>query len=99
MLPYLREVERNRKRNPPLPEWLIDDYKSAWRKLDQRALVTLGKTTDTNFKINVGGTCDSTGRVVGMRLWGSGLYITFPSIPPGTVTFRNRKFLLSEIAE
>ena len=41
------EVERHRKRNPSLPEWLIDDYKSAWRKLDQLALVTLGKTTDT----------------------------------------------------
>ena len=41
------EVERHRKRNPSLPEWLSDDYKSAWRKLDQLALVTLGNTTDT----------------------------------------------------
>jgi hypothetical protein len=32
-------------------------------------------------------------------LVGSGLYITFPSVPPGAVTFRDRKFLLSESAE
>jgi len=32
-------------------------------------------------------------------LVGSGLYITFPSIPPGPVTFRDRKLLLSESAE
>ena len=40
------EVERHRKGNPPVPEWLRDDYQTAWRKLDQLALATLGKTTD-----------------------------------------------------
>jgi len=41
------EVQRHRKGNPSLPEWLNDDYKSAWRKLDQLALTTLRQTTDT----------------------------------------------------
>lgn len=40
------EVQRHRKGNPSLPEWLIDDYESAWRKLDQLALTTVRKTTD-----------------------------------------------------
>lgn len=42
--------------------------------------------------------------LAGQAVWneapvGSGLYITFPSIPPGAVTFRDRKFLLSESTE
>jgi len=40
------EIERHRKGNPSLPEWLRDDYQLAWRKLDQLALATLRKTTD-----------------------------------------------------
>ena len=41
------EVERHRKGNPSLPEWLSDDYQSAWRKLDQLALATLQETADS----------------------------------------------------
>jgi hypothetical protein len=41
------EVERHRRGNPPLPEWLSDDYQSAWRKLGQLALTTLRKTADS----------------------------------------------------
>lgn len=40
------EVQRHHKRNPPLPEWLRDDYQIAWRKLEQLALATLQKPTD-----------------------------------------------------
>ena len=38
------EVERHRKGNPSLPEWLSDDYQLAWQKLTQLALTTLGKS-------------------------------------------------------
>jgi hypothetical protein len=39
------EVDRHRKGNPSLPEWLSDDYQLAWQKLAQLALTTLCKTT------------------------------------------------------
>lgn len=32
------EVERHRRANPPLPEWLKADYQDAWRKLRGAAL-------------------------------------------------------------
>lgn len=32
------ETERHRKTNPPLPEWLRDEYESAWRLLPALAL-------------------------------------------------------------
>lgn len=41
------EVERHRKGNPPLPEWLRDDYQVAWRKLEELALTTLSKNTNS----------------------------------------------------
>ena len=39
------EVNRHRKGNPRLPEWLSDDYDLAWQKLAQLSLTTLRKTT------------------------------------------------------
>jgi len=41
------EVERHRKSNPPLPEWLRDDYQVAWRKLEQLALTSLRENADS----------------------------------------------------
>ncbi len=41
------EVERHCKENPPLPEWLCDDYQVAWRKLEQLALTRLRESTDS----------------------------------------------------
>jgi len=35
------ETERHRKSNPPLPEWLREDYERAWRKLAELALAKL----------------------------------------------------------
>jgi hypothetical protein len=35
------EIERQRKGNPPLPEWLREDYERAWRKLAELALAKL----------------------------------------------------------
>ena len=35
------EIERHRKSNPPLPQWLSDDYQRAWRKLAQLAIAKL----------------------------------------------------------
>lgn len=40
------EIERHRKINPPLPEWLSDDYEVAWQKLGELALTTLRKSVD-----------------------------------------------------
>ena len=41
------EVERHRERNPPLPEWLSEDYHAAWKQLDQLAVTALRKNTDS----------------------------------------------------
>src|SRR5215213_2155380 len=41
------EVERHCKGNPPLPEWLSDDYQIAWHKLEELALTKLRKNTDS----------------------------------------------------
>jgi hypothetical protein len=35
------EIERHRKGNPPLPDWLREDYERAWRKLAELALAKL----------------------------------------------------------
>ena len=35
------EIERHRKGNPPLPDWLREDYVAAWRKLAELALAKL----------------------------------------------------------
>jgi hypothetical protein len=40
------EVERHRKTNPPLPEWLNVDYQVAWEKLGELALTTLRNGVD-----------------------------------------------------
>jgi hypothetical protein len=35
------EIERHRKNNPEVPEWLLEDYESAWHKLLPLALSDL----------------------------------------------------------
>jgi len=35
------EIERHRKGNPPLPQWLSEDYQTAWRKLTALAIAKL----------------------------------------------------------
>ena len=40
------EVERHRKANPPLPEWLRSDYEEAWKKLADLALGCLRNSAD-----------------------------------------------------
>jgi hypothetical protein len=43
------EIERHRKGNPLLPEWLQEDYERAWQKLAELALTRLrnGANSDT----------------------------------------------------
>jgi len=40
------EVERRRKGNPPLPEWLTDSYFQSWRELVEIGIVDLKQTDD-----------------------------------------------------
>lgn len=40
------EVERHRKTNPPIPEWLVDDYASAWKRLAILASNALQSASD-----------------------------------------------------
>jgi hypothetical protein len=40
------EVERHRKTNPPLPEWLRDDYEKAWNRLADLAIESLRDPVD-----------------------------------------------------
>ncbi|HEY5884074.1 MAG TPA: hypothetical protein VIT88_05270 [Pyrinomonadaceae bacterium] len=40
------EIERHRKTNPPIPQWLFADYKSAWRQLVEMALKSLRSSAD-----------------------------------------------------
>jgi hypothetical protein len=40
------ELERHRKKNPPLPSWLADDYHSALQILFGVATIHLSETTD-----------------------------------------------------
>jgi hypothetical protein len=42
----LIEVERHRKTNPPLPEWLESSYKQAWGNVLELGLDDLKKTKD-----------------------------------------------------
>ncbi len=42
------EIERHRKGNPPLPEWLSEDYQRAWRKLADLALTRLRDGVDSD---------------------------------------------------
>jgi hypothetical protein len=41
------EVERHRQGNPSLPEWLHDDYRTAWQRLGELALNTLRHNIDS----------------------------------------------------
>jgi len=40
------EIERHRKTNPPIPKWLVSDYKQALQQLLELGLNDLGKTKD-----------------------------------------------------
>lgn len=40
------ETERHANDNPPLPEWLVEEYRAAWRQLLQLALDELRTTND-----------------------------------------------------
>ncbi len=40
------EIERHRKSNPPLPSWLEDDYRTAWKDVLQMALNDLSQADD-----------------------------------------------------
>src|SRR5215469_5012013 len=42
----LIEIERHRKSNPPLPDWLTADYSSAWRDLETLALRDLSDASE-----------------------------------------------------
>jgi len=41
------EVERHRKDNPPLPEWLVADYGKAWSQVLDLALTDVRQTKDS----------------------------------------------------
>jgi hypothetical protein len=40
------EIERHRKTNPPIPEWLKEEYEQAWQELLELGISDLRKTTD-----------------------------------------------------
>ena len=40
------EVERHRRSNPPIPEWLDLDYRQAWREIQRMALEDLSSASD-----------------------------------------------------
>jgi hypothetical protein len=42
----LIEIERHRKKNPPLPDWLRPDYEVAWRNIATLALRDLATSDD-----------------------------------------------------
>jgi len=42
----LIEIERHRKNNPPLPDWLRPDYEVAWRDVTNLALTDLAASND-----------------------------------------------------
>ena len=41
------EVERHRRTNPLIPDWLSDDYRCAWEQLVEMALTSLRLSRDT----------------------------------------------------
>jgi len=43
------EVERHRKSNPPIPDWLVADYQQAWRALTVLALQDLNGQCDSSL--------------------------------------------------
>jgi hypothetical protein len=44
----LIEIERHRKRNPPLPSWLVDEYEAAWPEVLRLALGDLTTVEDAD---------------------------------------------------
>lgn len=42
------EIERHRKKNPPLPDWLRSDYEAAWRDIADLALKDLAAGDDSS---------------------------------------------------
>jgi len=40
------EVERHRRGNPPVPDWLLAEYRGAWQQLLPLALAEVRSTTD-----------------------------------------------------
>ena len=40
------EVERHRRTNPPIPDWLQDDYRRAWEQLINLAITSLHEELD-----------------------------------------------------
>ena len=43
------EVERHRKTNPPIPEWLKEEYYQAWQELLRFGISDIQKTSDPLF--------------------------------------------------
>jgi hypothetical protein len=43
------EVERHRRTNPPIPEWLLEDYRRAWKHLVEMALTSLRSHADPSL--------------------------------------------------
>ena len=40
------EIERHRRTNPPMPVWLIDSYRSAWKQIPELGCRDLKRTED-----------------------------------------------------
>ena len=40
------EIERHRKTNPPIPDWLIEDYKKAWDDILEIVILEIKKEKD-----------------------------------------------------
>lgn len=43
------EIERHRKTNPPIPEWLVESYDKGWQDILELALDDLWQTEDPQF--------------------------------------------------
>jgi hypothetical protein len=49
----LIEVERHRKRNPPLPSWLVEEYEQAWKDILRLALRDLTTVADADSFLSI----------------------------------------------
>ncbi len=47
------EVERHRKTNPDIPEWLANDYRRAWRNVRELAATDLRDATDSTTTLSI----------------------------------------------
>jgi hypothetical protein len=54
------EVERHRKKNPPMPDWLQNGYRAAWSQLCELALHDL-QSTDEPLSCSAGTGCGCFG--------------------------------------